>query len=38
MLVPEGQGHREGCAMVIGLGAIVVAVIVVAIIVSRLRD
>ena len=31
-------GRREGCAMVIGLGAIVVVVIVVAIIVSRLRD
>ena len=37
MLVP-GADHREGRAMVLGLGVIVAEVIVVAIVVSRLRD
>jgi hypothetical protein len=32
------RDRRKDCAVVIGLGAIVAAVIVVAIIVSRLRD
>jgi hypothetical protein len=37
MLAPD-RYRREGCAMVIGLGAVVAVLIVVAIIVSRLRD
>jgi hypothetical protein len=36
MLVPGPR--REGCVMVIGLGVIVAAVVVVAIVVSRRRD